>query len=498
MAASSTRIPSRFLCRVSAAVYWVRARVDAGGERGQNATMTTGIRHDVGGRTIGLALAAALAGTPLAAQPAGPAPDGEWFNEVAAQAGIHFVHFNGMSGELYYPEIIGPGVALLDYDNDGDLDVYLVQGRMLGPEKTFAQAIFPPPPGSPSDDRLYRNDLVVRPDGSRVLHFTDVTEAAGIRTGGYGIGAATGDVDNDGWVDIYVTRYGSNQLWHNNGNGTFSDITARAGVDDPRLSVSATFFDFDRDGWLDLYVVNHVTFDLQTHKPCIGPLGSPEYCSTRMYPAVPGSLFRNRGDGSFEDVSKRSGITAAFGAGLGVVSADFNGDGWPDLYVANDGDPNQLWLNQRDGTFRDEALLAGAAVNLEGVALSGMGVDAGDFDGDGDEDIFVTNDTQQANSLYVNDGAGWFQECWPREPAVHRFWDWLDRLRQRRLAGPVRGQRRGAPHVRGEDHRRSLSPAANQPALRQPGRRALSGVDPGGGGGLSERRCRPGRGLWGH
>jgi enediyne biosynthesis protein E4 len=372
--------------------------------------MTATIHLVCRGTTTGLALVFVLAGVALAGQPAGAPATGDWFSEVAANAGIRFVHFNGMSGALYYPEIVGPGAALFDYDNDGDLDIYFVQGRMLGPGKSVAQAIFPPPPGSHEGDRLYRNDLSIQADGGRVVRFTDVTEVAGIHTGGYGIGVATGDADNDGWVDLYVARYGSNQLWHNNGDGTFSDVTARTDVDDPHLSVSASFFDFDRDGWLDLYVVNHVVFDLETHKPCVGSLGTPEYCATRMYTPVPSRMFRNRGDGRFEDVSKGSGISAVFGAGLGVVSADFNDDGWPDLYVANDGNPNQLWINQGDGTFRDEALLAGAAVNVHGAAEAGMGVDAGDFDGDGDEDLFVTNDTQETNTLYVNDGTAWFQD----------------------------------------------------------------------------------------
>jgi hypothetical protein len=363
-----------------------------------------------GAAGLAIALAAALGGAAAGGQAPGAASPSEWFSEVAAEAGIRFVHFNGMTGALYYPEIVGPGAALLDYDDDGDLDLYLVQGELLGPGKTLADATLPPPPGSPPGDRLYRNDLAVRPDGTRVIRFTDVTEAAGLRREGYGIGVATGDFDNDGRVDLYVARYGSNTLWRNHGDGTFGDVTARAGVDDPRLSVSASFFDLDRDGWLDLYVVNHVAFDLTAHKPCVGPLGSLEYCATRMYPRVPGSLFRNRGDGTFEDVSQPAGVTAAFGAGLGVVSADFNGDGWADLYVANDGDPNQLWLNQGDGTFRDEALLAGAAVNADGANEAGMGVDAGDFDGDGDEDLFLSHDTQETNTLYVNDGTGWFQD----------------------------------------------------------------------------------------
>ncbi len=336
---------------------------------------------------------------------------GDWFTDVAAKSGLDFVHFNGMSGQHYYPEVVGPGAALFDYDNDGDLDVYLVQGRMLGSGKTTADAVFPPRPGNgPLRDRLYRNDLRVQPDGKRELRFTDVTEASGIRGDDYGIGVAAGDVDNDGWVDLYVTNYGSNRLWHNNGNGSFSLITESAGVDDPRLSVSAAFLDFNKDGWLDLYVVNHVDFDIAAHKPCQARLGGSEYCATDMYAAVPGSLFRNRGDGSFENISKPAGITKVYGAGLGVVTADFNGDGWVDIYVANDGDPNQLWVNLGDGGFRDDALLAGVAVNMDGAAEAGMGVDAGDFDGDGDEDLFMTHDLQETNTIYVNDGQGWFED----------------------------------------------------------------------------------------
>ncbi len=332
------------------------------------------------------------------------------FDEVARQVGIDFVHFNGMSGELYYPEVVGPGGALFDYDNDGDLDIYRAQGHMLGPGKTRADATFPPPPGEDLRDRLFRNDLVVRDDGTPVLRFVDVTRESGIFGDGYGIGVATGDVDNDGWTDLYVTNWGHNRLLRNQGNGQFEDITARAGVNDSRLSVSAAFVDYDRDGWLDLYVVNHVRFAIEEHEPCRAPMGGPEYCATSRYKPVPGSLFHNRGDGTFEDVSTSAGITRHFGAGLGIVTADFNGDGWTDIYVANDGDPNQLWVNQKDGSFRDDALLSGAAVNMDGAAEAGMGVDAGDFDADGDPDLFMTHDREETNTVYINDGQGWFED----------------------------------------------------------------------------------------
>jgi len=345
-----------------------------------------------------------MAGRPALA---GPEP---WFMDVSSASGLDFVHFNGMSGAFYFAEMMGPGGALFDYDNDGDLDIYLVQGAMLGPGKTPADALFPPPPGQPPGDRLYRNDLKTGADGRPALSFTDVTETAGIRAPGYGMGVATGDLDNDGWTDLYVTNFGHNQLWRNNGDGTFSDWTERAGVDDARWSVSAAFLDYDRDGWLDLYVGNYVNFSIANHKRCQGNSSAQDYCSPLAYSPVPDRLFRNRGDGTFEDVTARSRIIREFGGALGVVVGDFNGDGWPDLYVANDGTPNQLWMNQGDGTFRNDALLAGAAVNMEGNAEASMGVDAADFDGDGDEDLFMTHLLGETNTVYVNDGEGWFED----------------------------------------------------------------------------------------
>ena len=331
------------------------------------------------------------------------------FIDAAPAANLDFVYFNGMSGEHYFHEIMGGGAALFDFDNDGDLDVYLVQGRMIGPGLTLDDALFPPPPGTPLTDRLYRNDLEPGA-GSASLRFTDVTRASRIEAAGYGMGVTTGDFDNDGWTDLYVTNFGSNQLLRNRGDGTFEDVTAASGADDPRWSVAASFFDFDRDGWLDLYVGNYVDYSLADHKPCPLPSGVLTYCAPGAYRPAGDSLFRNRGDGAFEDVSTASGIGAEPGSGLGAVAADFNGDRWIDLYVANDLMWNRLWINRGDGTFADNALLAGVAVNREGQPEAGMGVDAGDFDGDGDPDIVVSHLEQETNTLYVNDGTGLFRD----------------------------------------------------------------------------------------
>jgi enediyne biosynthesis protein E4 len=338
---------------------------------------------------------------------AGPdARDEEWFVDRAAAAGIDFTHFNGMSGQFYQPEMMGPGVAMFDYDNDGDLDVYLVQGGQLG----TGQPLLAPPKG-PLTDRLYRNDLVVHADGTRTLHFTDVTELSGLKLRGYGMGVATGDVDNDGWVDLYLTGFGRNQLFRNNGDGTFSDISSRSGVSDPSSwSVSASFVDIDRDGWLDLFVGNYLNYTLQSHTPCFNPSGPPDYCPPGVYRARLSRLYRNRGDGTFADVTAAAGLEREFGPALGVATADFNGDHWIDIFVANDQQENQLWINQQDGTFRNMAPLWGVAAGANGELKADMGVDAGDFDNDGDEDLFITELTGQGSTLYVNTGTGLFED----------------------------------------------------------------------------------------
>jgi hypothetical protein len=337
------------------------------------------------------------------------ADDSPWFADAAPQSGLDFVHFNGMSGEFYYPEIMPPGVALFDYDNDGDLDVFVVQGEMLG-RKPVSQALFPPRAGSPLRGRLFRNDLEVHADGTRTLRFTDVTEVSGIDARGYGMGAATGDFNNDGCTDLYVTKLGRNQLFRNNCDGTFTDVSKLSRTDDEGWSVSAAFVDFDRDGWLDLFVGHYVNYRIEANIRCFSLAGRPDYCPPHVYTAQPSHLFHNNRDGTFTDVTAAAGMAAEFGPALGVVSADFNGDGWIDLYVANDGQPNQLWINQRNGTFRNTALLAGAALGADGTAKSSMGIDAGDFDNDGDEDLFITELTGQGVNLYVNDGSGVFEE----------------------------------------------------------------------------------------
>jgi hypothetical protein len=254
---------------------------------------------------------------------------------------------------------MAPGVGLFDYDNDGDLDVYLVQGRQLGPGSPLI-----PPPAGPLGDRLFRNDLTVAADGSRTLRFTDVTATSGIAPRGYGMGVAAGDVDNDGFVDLYLTGFGRNQLFHNNGNGTFTDVSTISGTDDPvNWGVSATFFDYDRDGLLDLFVGNYLNYTLQTHTPCFGPSGAPDYCRPEVYGAQPNRLYHNAGNGRFTDVTIASGVARAFGPALGAIAADVNSDGWLDLFVTNDEQENQLWINQKDGTFTNTALAAGVATS---------------------------------------------------------------------------------------------------------------------------------------
>jgi hypothetical protein len=333
------------------------------------------------------------------------------FVDVARKAGIDFVHFNGMSGEFYICEVKCSGGGLLDYDNDGDLDIYLIQGAMLGPAKRLADATFPPNDLLPPKDRLYRNDLVVDADGRRTLRFTDVTEMSGIDSTAFGIGVTTGDYDNDGWIDIYVTTMHGNQLLHNNGDGTFTNVADKAGVQDPRYNTAAAFLDYDRDGWLDLFVAAYVNFNYATHKACLTISGRRDYPSPLNFNVLPDRLFHNRGDGTFEDVSATAHVVSEYGSGLGVVCADLNDDGWIDIYVGNDGRPNQLWINQHDGTFVNDALLSGCAVSGSGQSEASMGIDAGDFDGDGDLDLFMTHLNDETNTIYVNQGQGIFEDC---------------------------------------------------------------------------------------
>ncbi len=327
----------------------------------------------------------------------------EPFIDATVSAGLDFQHINGMSGEFYFSEMVGGGVALFDYDNDGDLDVYLVQGHLLGPDMEPGDASFEAGLQGPLTDRLYRNDL----DGGS-LGFTDVTTASGLDARGYGMGVATGDIDNDGWVDLYVSNFGPNQLWRNNGDGTFADHTVVSGTNDARWSVSSAFLDYDRDGWLDLFVGNYVNYSVANNVECFNNVRT--YCGPDGFVPVPDRLFRNRGDGTFEDATAVSQVGTEYGPALGVATADLDGNGWIDIYVANDLSENRSWMNQGDGTFRNTGLFNGSALNDAGDAEAGMGVDAGDFDGDGDEDLFVSHLVTQTNTLYVNDGTGLFED----------------------------------------------------------------------------------------
>ena len=319
--------------------------------------------------------------------PAGEAPLGDpWFVDVTAEIGLAFRHNAGATGDLSIPEISGGGLALHDFDGDGDLDIYLINGS------DFLGAT----PSPDSTNRLFLQNQ----EGL----FVDGTEAAGLGDEGYGMGVAVGDVDNDGDPDVYVTNLGRDRLYLNRGDGVFDETTDRAGIDGAAWSASAGFLDYDLDGFLDLYVTRYVEFDAS--RRCFDQAGRRDYCGPLSFPPMSDVLLRSQGDGTFRDVSDESGIGAVAAAGFGVVSADFNDDGWPDIYVANDGYPNQLWMNQGDGTFRDEAVLLGVAYNLNGQAEAGMGVLIEDLDHDGRDDLFMTHLTIESNTFYRNLGAG--------------------------------------------------------------------------------------------
>ena len=331
------------------------------------------------------------------------------FKDVAEQVGLRFQHYNGMTGKFYLPEITGSGGAVFDFDNDGDLDVYLVQSTVFEPNTKPAATLFPWRSADAPRGRLFRNEITGT--GTRgALSFTDVTEQSGITATGYGMGAAVGDINNDGLPDLYLTNLGANQLYLNKGGGKFVDVTKESGTDDPRWSTSASFLDYDRDGRLDLMIVNYADFSVTNSPNCYAATTARDYCTPRVFRSPGNRLFHNKGDGTFEDATVAAGMDKEFGHGLGVVTADFNDDGWPDIYVANDGDPNQLWTNQKNGKFVNDALLAGAAVNRNGQAEAGMGVDAADFDGNGTDDIFITHLMDETNTLYMNLGEALFED----------------------------------------------------------------------------------------
>jgi hypothetical protein len=303
------------------------------------------------------------------------------------------------------------------------------------------------------------------------------------------MGVTTGDFDDDGWTDLYVTSFGANRLLRNHGNGTFSDVTDRAGVVEDRWSVAATFLDFDGDGHLDLYVGNYLDFTLATHKVCLDAAGAQDWCGPTAYRGVTDRLFRNRGDGTFEDVSLTTAVGQPAGKGLGVVAGDFDGDGRLDLYVANDGEPNFLWLARGSGNFHDEALFAGCAVTADGLPQASMGVTAGDYDNDGDDDLFMTHLTGEANALYRNAGDGTFTDVslasglslpsWPHTGFGTSWLDYdnlpitsnpaaLSQYQRRTIRGGHRS-RRGSVQALGGGSRRSFRRPRQRRRHRCPG-----------------------------
>lgn len=332
------------------------------------------------------------------------------FTEAAEKAGLKFRHYNGMNGKFYLPEIMGAGASLFDFDNDGDLDVFLVQGNVLEPNQKPNETLFPWREPEPPRSKLFRNDLVADSKGNKILKFTDVTQQSGIVAVGYGMGAAVCDINNDGWADLYIYNLGSNKMYLNNGNGTFKDVTQKTNTDDVRFSTGASFFDYDRDGWFDLIVINYIDFTITKKPKCYSDSSSRDYCGPRAFHPAGNRLFRNKGDGTFEDKTAASGIEKEFGHALGVVTADLNNDGWTDIFIANDSDPNEYWINSKKGSFQNEALISGTSVNRDGKAEAGMGVDVGDFNQDGLDDIFITHLMEETNTLYVNIGEGMFED----------------------------------------------------------------------------------------
>ncbi|MCZ6683596.1 MAG: CRTAC1 family protein [Planctomycetota bacterium] len=334
-----------------------------------------------------------------------PRMGGTVFAERAGASGLVFVHDTGATGKHYFPEIMGSGCGLLDYDGDGDLDVYLVQSGPIGSRSTGS--------GEAGSNRLFRNELDPN-DPNGTLRFTDVTEIAGVGDAGYGMGCAVGDYDNDGDPDLFVTNFGESRLYRNAGDGTFREVTTEARLRVHGWATSASFADFDNDGHLDLFIGFYVKYRLGSNWGCKTATGAPDYCGPLNYPAAQSRLYRNDGAGHFEDVTASSGLMGSERHTLGVACGDLNGDGRIDLFLANDGDGNQLWINQGGGRFVDQATVACVAYSATGQGEAGMGVAIGDADSDGDDDVFVTHLAGEKDTLYTMQRPGIFEDLTAR------------------------------------------------------------------------------------
>ena len=348
------------------------------------------------------------------------------FEDVSKKAGIDFWQYSGATGEMLLPEMVGSGAALVDYDNDGDMDIYLVQGYPTAPASASqGKPLVPVPAGWKPGNRLFRNNLAE----TGKLTFTDVTESAGVGYADKGMGVAAGDYDNDGYTDLYVTNYDHNVLYHNNGNGTFTDVTAQAGVASSGWSTSAAFVDYDRDGLLDIAVVHYVDF---YRRPCYMFEGKLDYCGPSPFKGTATELYHNLGNGRFKNVTDEVGLNAKPGPGLGILTGDFGSDGYPGFMVANDGAANYLWLNERrinerrspqskpsDRIFKEAGLTHGLAYASDGRPRAGMGIAAGDTFGDGGESIIVTNLPTEAFTLFQRQPNGDFVDATEQSGLSH-------------------------------------------------------------------------------
>ncbi|MCI0457724.1 MAG: CRTAC1 family protein [Gemmataceae bacterium] len=334
-----------------------------------------------------------------------PPPENPWFVDVTEKSGLHFIHDAGPVGTYFMPQQVGSGAAFFDFDNDGRVDILLLQNG--GPK-------------SPATNRLFRQ--------LKGGTFQDVSKGSGLDFNGHNMGVAIGDVNNDGRLDVLITQYTGVKLLLNQGNGTFLDVTEQAGLSNPSWGTSAAFFDYDRDGWLDLVIVCYVDYDPTW--PCSAPTGKRDYCAPRTFKGRVSRLFRNLGGKAvprqpgvrFEDVTVKSGLGQVPGPGLGVLCADFDGDGWPDIFVANDGEANHLWINQKNGTFKQEAVRCGVAYNMAGQAEANMGIAFGDVDGDGLFDLFVTHLADETHTLWRQGPRGLYTDTTIHSGILKAHW----------------------------------------------------------------------------